>query len=212
MIKRLLRILLVLLLLPVAYALLALLLGMVPLNRSGITGGEHNIHLTTNGVHLQLILTREDLSPDLLTGLPLRPDTRHVGFGWGDADFYLNTPEWADLTVKRAVVAAFLPSRTLVHVQRHRATATDWVAVPVDDDQLAALNAFLLESCERDEAGAKVLLPEAGYTAHDDFLRGTGRYTALRTCNTWVNDGLRRASLPASLWTPFDFAVLRWYR
>jgi uncharacterized protein (TIGR02117 family) len=210
--RLLLRILLGLVLLPVAYALLALLLGLVPVNRSGLTDEAHTIHLTTNGVHLHLILERQHLSPALKHGLPLDADTRHVGFGWGDADFYLNTPEWSDLTPRRALMAAFIPSRTLVHVTRHRRPGSDWIAVPVSAQQLAALDAFLVEAFATDEAGHKRMLPDAGYDLNDDFLHATGHYTALRTCNTWVNDALKQAGLPACLWTPFDFAVLRLYR
>lgn len=207
-----LRILLGMLTIPVGYVLIALLFGLVPVNRGAPPKGEHTIHLTTNGVHLQLILPREQLSPALAQGLPLHADTRHVGFGWGDAEFYLNTPEWADLTMRRAVLAAFVPSPTLVHVVRHRTVKQDWIAIPLGAEHLAALDAYLVGSFATDNGGHKVLLPDEGYGTNDDFMHGNGHYTALRTCNTWVNDGLKTAGLPASLWTPFDFAVLRWYR
>lgn len=209
--RRLFRILLALVLLPVVYALVALLLGLVPVNRKGLQGGEHTIHLTTNGVHLNLILAHEDLSPALLDGLHVDEATRHVGFGWGDAEFYLNTPEWSDLTPRRALVAAFLPSPTLVHVSRYRHVGGDWNAIPISSEQLALLDAFLLDAFATDADGHKQLLPGAGYGIHDDFLHANGSYSALRTCNTWVNDALKRSGLPACLWTPFDFAVLRWY-
>jgi len=206
------RILIALVLLPVAYGLLALLLSLVPVNRAGVTGGAHTVYLTTNGVHLHLIMERAPLSPALLHGMPLDTDTRYVGFGWGDAEFYLNTPEWSDLTPGRALRAAFIPSPTLVHVTRYRRPGSNWIAIPVSEEQLAALDAFLLDTFATDEAGQKQLLPDAGYDASDDFLHATGNYTALRTCNTWVNDALKEAALPACLWTPYDFMVLRLYR
>lgn len=206
------RILIGIVLLPVVYALLGLVLGLVPLDRKGVTGDADTIYLTTNGVHLHLILPSNALSPALLADLPLDADTRYVAFGWGDAEFYLNTPEWKDLTVKRAVVAAFVPSRSLVHVTRYRTTATDWTAIPVSTEQITAIDAFLLDAFRLDSAGHKQLIPGAGYGTQDDFLEGRDRYSALRTCNTWVNDALKEAALPACLWTPYDFMVLRLYR
>lgn len=211
MLRTIIRALLALIALPAAYALLALLLGSVPVNRKGMHVDAHTVHLTTNGVHLNLILAHEDLSPALLDGLPVDEATRHVGFGWGDAEFYLNTPEWSDLTPRRALVAAFLPSPTLVHVSRYRNADGDWYAIPVSSKQLALLDAYLLDAFATDAQGHKQLLPGAGYGHHDDFLHANGSYSALRTCNTWVNDALKHAGLPACLWTPFDFAVLRWY-
>ncbi len=210
--RLLLRILIAMVLVPVTYALLGLVLGMVPVNRNGRVDHAQTIYLSTNGVHLHLILPRDALSPALLADLPLTDDTQHVAFGWGDAEFYLNTPEWKDLTVKRAVVAALLPSRSLVHVTRYRYSGADWTVIPVSMEQLDAVNDFLLHSFRTDSAGRKQLIPGAGYGTQDDFLEGKGSYTALRTCNTWVNDALKHGGLPACLWTPFDFSVLRLYQ
>lgn len=52
---------------------------------------------------------------------------------------------------------------------------------------------------------------EPGYGAYDAFYTGTGRYSAVRTCNAWVGDALRRAGVRVGAWTPFPATVMWWF-
>ena len=47
--------------------------------------------------------------------------------------------------------------------------------------------------------------------AWDAFYDATGRYSAVRTCNEWVGEGLRRAGVRVGRWTPFPVTVLNWF-
>ena len=134
-----------------------------------------------------------------------------VAFGWGDSDFYLNTPTWSDLTFKTAVKALFLKSSTLMHVSRFKNTDHDWVKVSVNDNQLKKLNSYLEDSFQKDHKNQKQLIPNASYFSNDRFYKANGSYSVLKTCNTWVNQAFKESGLPACYWTPFDFGLLGIY-
>lgn len=199
--------------LPTVYLLMALLLSLITVNRSGkMEDAEHSIYLSTNGVHLFVVLQQSDCASELLEGLDLRVDDQYVAFGWGDENFYLNTPTWSDLTVGNALKALFVKSPTLINVTRYRYLLDSWIEIPVSETQLAAMNAYLLGYFQIDEKGNKIHLVAEGYSARNDFYRAHGNYTMIKTCNTWVNSGFKESELKACLWTPFDFGLLWKYR
>lgn len=55
---------------------------------------DREIYITTNGVHLDIVLPVENIEPEFLILLKILPETKYVSFGWGDREFYINTPEW----------------------------------------------------------------------------------------------------------------------
>ena len=77
------------------YVLAALLLSWIKTHPkdTGCTPG-YDVFITTNGVHLDIIVPVGYISPGFLKQLDLLPETRFVSFGWGDREFYIHTPEW----------------------------------------------------------------------------------------------------------------------
>lgn len=169
------------------------------------------IYIHTNGVHLDIAMHKQDVAPELMSGLLLKPNKAYVSFGWGDENFYLNTPTWGDLTVKTAITALFLDSEGLMHVKHFNAPQKDWKTVAVSEAELAKINHYLNVSFAVDENGNKMILAGQGFTLTDDFYKANGRYSLFNTCNTWVNTGFKQSGLKASLWTPFDFGLLNKY-
>jgi uncharacterized protein (TIGR02117 family) len=51
-----------------------------------------------------------------------------------------------------------------------------------------------------------------GYGCCDTFYEGTGKASAIRTCNSWVADRLRLAGVKSSLWPPFVQGLVWRYR
>ena len=49
-----------------------------------------------------------------------------------------------------------------------------------------------------------------GYGRNDTFHASRERYTALRTCNTWVGEKLRGVGVPMGAWTPLAGGVMKW--
>ena len=211
--KKSLKVLGYILLIPIVYILISLLLTAIPVNTDETSEPSvATVYLNTNGVHLDVILPIESVEKELLYGLVFEPSERFLSFGWGDEDFYINTPEWSDLTLSTALNAAFLNCPTLVHITRYRAKRSDWIPVQVNLQQLTALNKYLLESFQPDELGEKQLLAGKGYTSRDNFYRARGNYSCFKTCNSWVNTAFKESGLKAALWTPFDFGLMNKYR
>ncbi len=88
----LLKAVLFLLVLPIGYVLVALILSLITVN--GNSAGEettHHIFITSNGVHLDIIIPRDGMTKELIAGLDVDPSTQYFAFGWGDQNFYLHT-------------------------------------------------------------------------------------------------------------------------
>ena len=96
-----------------AYPTAGLLGGAIPSNGTwapperGIT-----LFVESNGVHTGIVMPKVAAGVDLRRAFPPGDlaDPRyaahdHVSVGWGERDFYLETPTWADLKVSTVVAA-----------------------------------------------------------------------------------------------------------
>lgn len=200
--------LITLLSLPFIYILIAFVLSYIPSSLETEKDPKNEyIFISSNGVHLDIIFPNRLLTENLRTELNT-PSTSFTSFGWGDKDFYLNTPEWKDLSFKTAYSALFCTSETLMHVDRYTKANPRWDSVAVSQNNLNALQEHITGSFYKDSTDAFVKIPNAHYSNLDNFYYANGSYSCFMTCNTWVNSALKQSNLPASLWTPFDFGVL----
>ncbi len=211
LLKRVLKILSYLVLALVSYLLIALLLTGITIKEAPPKVPTEQIYLSTNGIHLDIILPIELMDTSLQADLALSPNARYAALGWGDRAFYLYTPTWQDLTFWNTFRAAFLKSPTLMHLTQYRQVRQNWVAVPISATQLEHLNQFIATSFRLDENGNKQLLPNQSYGTNDAFFEAVGSYSALYNCNTWANDAFKKSGLKACYWTVFDFGLLGKY-
>ena len=94
---------------PVFYLIISLILTAITIEKSEDTSeNSKGIFLSTNGVHLEVILQKRYLDTNLLKDLVLNENEEYISFGWGDENFYINTPTWNDLTFNNAFRAVFL--------------------------------------------------------------------------------------------------------
>ncbi len=200
------------LLIPLLYIMIALIFSVISVNNHQDNSlADKTIYLATNGVHLDIVMPKELIDANLLLGIKNEDSEDYLAFGWGDENFYINTPTWADLTFSNACNAIFLNSPTLVHVTRFQEKRGRWVAVKITDQQLNSLNDYLQKTFITNNSGFKIILENKGYSASDDFYRAKGNYTLINTCNSWVNEGFKTGGLKACYWTPFDFGLLKKY-
>jgi uncharacterized protein (TIGR02117 family) len=61
-------------------------------------------------------------------------------------------------------------------------------------------------------SGRPIRIDHRGYGCCDAFYWGSGRFNALKTCNSWTADKLRIAGVKTSLWPPFAPGLLWRYR
>jgi len=94
------------LLIPILYLLIALILSSITIDRKINDAPSHtSIYLSTNGVHLDIIIPKQHIDPKLLNGLKHNGTDQYMAFGWGDENFYLNTPTWNDLTFNNGTLS-----------------------------------------------------------------------------------------------------------
>ncbi|WP_161634451.1 DUF2459 domain-containing protein [Aquimarina pacifica] len=195
------------LLIPLLYLVVSLSLSYIPINGK-TEDAKHIIYLSTNGVHLDIIIPKNKVTFVLPDEHTLTTPTRYYAFGWGDRTYYTETPVGEKVSLLNGCKALFVPSPTLIHVTKHLTTKKNWVEIKVGNDQLKKINQYINDSFRLDDKNQKIILYGAGYTKNDVFYEAIGTYTCFKTCNSWVNTGLKQSNIKASLWTPFDFGLL----
>lgn len=197
------------------YVVTGMLGGAIPVNSAWRAPADGVIvFVESNGVHTGLVV------PKVAAGVDWRPlakpgdlaDPRyaaydHLSFGWGERAFYLETPTWWDVRPATVLAAATGSTRTLVHVDhvptpRSTSQVRRLVLRPAEYRRLAA---FIAASVA---PGARA---HRGYFRYDAFYDGTGRYSAIRTCNAWTGAALRYAGVRVGAWTPFPATVMWWF-
>jgi uncharacterized protein (TIGR02117 family) len=197
---------------PLIYTAISLILSYIPVGSNDPAPQKtESVFLHSNGTHTDLILAKNQVDKRILNDLQQSSSDLFFAFGWGDEDFYINTPTWAELKFSTAMKALFWPSETLMHVVRYDQQLSDWKKVKVSPEQLAVLNEELLKGFAKAENYTKTHLPGHSYFGHDEFYRGEGSYSCLNTCNSWLNSALKEADIKTALWTPFDFGIMHWH-
>jgi uncharacterized protein (TIGR02117 family) len=221
------------LLIPLLYVGLALLLSYFPANSDFANIGEITIYVRSNGVHTDLLLPvrtqlrspsgqildwRDDFPPESFPHAAAQSIAEQnkswIAIGWGDQQFYLNTPRWQDLRVTTALSALTGRNPSLLHVEylaNSELSDFDGMrALHLDAAQYLALQAQIQASIDLDDtnAGSQVIA-DTSYGAQDAFFRARGHYSALRTCNVWLADVLRAAGVRMSYWPPFASNVMQ---
>lgn len=195
------------------YALAAVAGSAIPVNAgwhqaaSGV-----RVYVIDNGIHTDLVLpvTAEgvdwhDLAKPGDIADPAQAAQSHIAFGWGNRDFYLNTPSWSQVRPGLIASALFGGGRTVLHVAH--------IAEPKPGPQMRSL---MLSADEYRRLAAYVRGTFAegpsvhGYGGYDAFYAAKGGYSAIQTCNQWTAGALKAAGVKMGYWTPFTFGVMRW--
>ncbi|MGN6746768.1 DUF2459 domain-containing protein, partial [Neisseria sp. P0024.S002] len=108
--KILLKALLAFIIAAILYFAAAYILGKIPQDGTA-SDGEVTLYLHSNGVHADIVMPLSDdffdwtsiINPADSTAGQGDAPIRYVGIGWGERNFYLNTPQWSDLTASTAV-------------------------------------------------------------------------------------------------------------
>ena len=203
---------------PIAWFLAALLFGLIPANvawhppERGVT-----IFVRTNGVHTWIVMPKVNSIMDWRPYAPAEHlrDPRygngdHVAFGYGDREFYLNTPTWGDLTIGGAAHAAFGNGPPLLHVEHdHQPKADDWQRpIRLRPEEYRRLVEYVRLRFERDRLGRTIPVVGRGYNDWDMFYEANGGYSFVLTCNEWTGRALRAAGVRTGLWTPLSQSIM----
>ncbi|WP_108790237.1 TIGR02117 family protein [Erythrobacter sp. Alg231-14] len=171
------------------------------------------IMVGSNGIHTEIampLVTREKDWRTTFSIEDIRVGTRpytHVAVSWGERAFFLETPEWTDLTVTTAV-NAMTGGEAVLHVAYYvrPAASNDYRVLRLRESEYRAL----VQSIESQlvEADNRETIP--GYSWHDVFYSAHGTYHIGNTCNQWTSDQLAAAGVNVGIWSPLPGGVMKW--
>lgn len=196
----------------IVYLCITILLSYITIHKNSVNiNDDKTIYLSTNGVHLSIIFPKENLTESVLSELNIQDNQQYFMFGWGNEDFYLNTPTWNDFKIKYAFGALFLNTPTAIHVTTFNYKHSKWIQVKCNQQELNKLNDYILNTFKVDSFGKKQFIPQKLYSKNDSFYKANGSYSVAKTCNTWANEAFKQSGLKASYFTLFDFGLLSKY-
>ena len=192
----------------VAYAAIGMVLSLITVNGDAVPGGDVVVYLGNNGVHTDIVVPTRTERIDW-TAIAPPGDTsgkmygEYLAVGWGSQDFYLNVPEWKDLTFGIALKAISGTGGTALHVtyMHEPVVGADCRRLSLSSAQYDSLVRYILAGGKRNEAGGFIRINHDGYGLSDAFYEGTGRYSPVSTCNTWANSALKACGQKCCLWT-----------
>jgi uncharacterized protein (TIGR02117 family) len=204
---------------PLAYLLAALAGSMIPVNRGWNEPSEGvTVYLANNGIHSDIVMPAKAQGLDWTPFVPktdfAAPDTDAgwIAFGSGEEQVYLDTPRWQDIT-PRTIWSALTGGKRVMHVE--------WVSKPeryaersirLRPEEYRRLWAAIRSDFRLDASGKPKRVDHPGYGRSDAFYWATGRFNALKTCNTWAAGRFRLAGVKTSLWPPFVQGFVWRYR
>lgn len=199
------------------YFILALILSHLTFEGEKASRRDISIYILTNGVHTDLVMP---VQTDLFNWRKLillpaeasqNPDFKYIGIGMGEKTFYIDTKDWQDLQLSTAAQAGFGFGTTAMHTTYYKnvQVGPDCRQIWLSREQYKKLIAFVLQSLKRKDGNPVSL--NASYHENDAFYAGDFPYSVFYTCNTWVNEGLKRAGQKYCLWTPFEKPLFRMY-
>ena len=203
---------------PGLYLLVAIVGGLIPLNRSwtepaqGIT-----IYVADNGIHADLVLPVRAAGLDWAPLIPRSdfasppPSARWVAFGAGERRVYLDTPTWSDIT-PRTAWAGIAGGERVMHVEYIADPTYSAREIRITPEQYRRLWAAVRASFALDSRGRPMRIDHPGYGSGDAFYEGVGRANGVHTCNQWLAGRLRLAGIKAPLWSPFVEGLVWRYR
>lgn len=212
------RIVSVVLAVPAAYLLAALIGSLIPVNRGWQEPAKGTtVYIADNGIHADIIMPVKAAGLDWAPLLPRSdfaaadPGARWIAFGSGEERVYLNTPTWWDIT-PRTIWSALTGGNRVMHVEYVPSPSYARREIRLRPDEYRRLWAAIRADFNLSPSGQPQRIAHPGYGPSDAFYRATGKESAFRTCNTWVARWLRLAGIKTSAWPPFVQGLVWRYR
>jgi uncharacterized protein (TIGR02117 family) len=155
------------------------------------------VYVVHNEWHAVIIAKTADIAPDALPELAHFSGVAYVELSWGDADFF-PAPEGG---IWLALKAAFWSRGSVVHVVGFSSPVKDTyrsaeiIEIDLSAEEFQKLIAFVSASIKRKHPGQPAE-PRPGLFPQSRFYAANGKFSILRTCNTWVAEAFSAAGLP----------------
>lgn len=173
----------------------------------------YHVGVYTNGVHLSFLFPTKSCQSWFQYVSPRNYDTNRVKyllFGWGDYQFYQETPTWDDFNLLTGLEALFYSSRSVVHVTgiEGEFKGANYIKIALNKEECMNLSTYVLKSFKN--SNSALLDPlSSGYTEVDFFYDSSLHYSALNTCNNWVASGFEELGFSLPFWSGLSGPVFR---
>ena len=164
------------------------------------------------------------IAPQLLWGdiFPVPAELKFYGaslyiyIGWGERDFYLNTPTWRDVRPGPLLRAA-VGGPAALHVEYGPAPdlaglEPNYAILRLTPAEYADLARFILSYTQAGPDGRALRINAPGYGPYDAFYEAGGSFSLFNTCNTWTAHALAAAGQAVPRWTNLAWFVLHHLR
>ncbi|WP_282019046.1 TIGR02117 family protein [Salegentibacter mishustinae] len=215
------KFLLILLSPAIVYLVMALIGSLIPANSNPDSkNAEIDIYLYKQDMHTDILLPVNSeiikwdriFKPEHTLSNP--QNLAFIGFGWGDLNFYRNTPQWKDLKLDVAFKALLLRSQSALHTRFYQRIpfSENLVKISVSEDQYKKLTEYIVETVNAENKSEIKPVSDLHYYQDDAFYLAETSFHLFKTCNTWTNSALKASGLKACLWTPFPQGIFFQYR
>jgi uncharacterized protein (TIGR02117 family) len=162
---------------------------------------DKRVFVVHNNWHAALVVRKADLSQGLVPEQDQFPEAEYLEISWGDRDYFPATEESVGLALR----AALWSRGSVLHVVGFRGAVKDYfteaeiIELALSRESFRRLSEFVSASFIR----ADLIMPaqsQPGLVANGRFYPASGRFSILRTCNTWLAEALKSAGLGISPW------------
>ena len=153
------------------------------------------VYVARRGWHVDVGIEVTELVAPLASAAAGMPGTRYVFFGFGDRHYLLAKKRNAPVLLAALWPGAGIMLVTGLSSSPQAAFGVDQViSLQLTPEQMRALQAFIWNTLDTRSGALTVYAP--GPYPGSVYFAATTKYSALRTCNTWVAQALRISGLP----------------
>jgi uncharacterized protein (TIGR02117 family) len=191
----------------------AWILGNTPINQDfqhAETDDGVEILLVNNGVHVDIVVPLRSADFDWMQYLQptdfvrFNSEATHCMLGWGNREFYMETPTWSDLKMSSVLKAFAGMGNTVVHVGLCSNLGWDPSRnrrIRMTREQYERLCKFLLGTFRYNSQDQFQPILNAHYGDSDAFYEANGHYNLFRTCNVWAGQAMAKSGVRVGYWT-----------
>jgi uncharacterized protein (TIGR02117 family) len=188
-------------------AFIALLLVLIaacsaPIMKAGFPPDAENVKrvfVVHDYWHAALVFRKADLPEGTVPEQNHFPEAEYLELSWGDQDYFPATEEGVGLALR----AAFWSRGSVLHIVGFKGGVKDNFAggeiieIALSREAFGRLTEFVSSSFSRPDRSIPAP-SRPGLVPHSRFYPAAGRFSILRTCNTWAAEALKSAGLDIS--------------